>query len=128
MPTIIKATGTALLLLLACLLASGATAADALKPFAIEFRTGPAWDASRAPHEQQHFREHGAKLQALRATGRLAMGARYGDVGLIVLRAADVDAVRELLDRDPAVQAGVFVYTVQPMNIFYPWKDSPRQP
>lgn len=125
MPAIIKAASTALLLLLSCLVVP-ASAAEALKPYAVEFRTGPAWDSSLAAHEQQHFREHGANLQALRATGRLAMGARYGDVGLIVLRAADTDAVRELLDRDPAVQAGVFVYTVQPMNIFYPWKSAPQ--
>ena len=122
MPTIIKAASTVLVLL--CCLVTPPAAAEALKPYAVEFRTGPAWDSQRPAHEQAHFREHGANLQALRASGRLAMGARYGDVGLIVLRAADTDAVRELLDRDPAVQAGVFVYTVQPMNIFYPWKSA----
>ena len=73
MPTIIKAASTALVLL--CCLVTPPAAAEALKPYAVEFRTGPAWDSQRPAHEQAHFREHGANLQALRASGRLAMGA-----------------------------------------------------
>ena len=38
----------------------------ATRLFAIEFSTGPTWDAAKPPHEQAHFAEHSANLQRLR--------------------------------------------------------------
>ena len=34
--------------------------ADSL--YIVTYTTGPAWDASKAPHEQPYFKEHSANL------------------------------------------------------------------
>ncbi|MBB5205606.1 uncharacterized protein YciI [Inhella inkyongensis] len=90
-----------------------------LKPFAVEFRTGPAWVADKPPPEQPAFREHSANLQRLRKAGLLVLGARIAERGFIVLAAVDEAAARAEIDADPGVRAGSFVYTLSPMAVFY---------
>jgi uncharacterized protein YciI len=98
--------------------ATAATAATGL--FAIEIRVGPAWDVNKAPGEQAFFREHSANLRRLRDAGNLVLGARYGEVGLVVLSATSLGDARAMMDADPAMQAGVFAYEAHPFNVFYP--------
>ncbi len=88
--------------------------------FAVEVTTGPGWDKSRPPTEQAFFREHSAHLKRLRDEGRIVVGARYSDKGLLVFRAASADEVREWMAGDPSMQAGTFTNTVHPFNVFYP--------
>jgi uncharacterized protein YciI len=88
--------------------------------FAVEVRTGPAWDPSRPPNEQAFFKEHSAGLKRLREAGRIVAGVRYSDVGLLLFSAASVEEVRALMDQDPSMQAGTFRYEVHPANVFYP--------
>ena len=115
-------------LLLVALLLSGLTVGSAAqsapagaKPalFAVLFRTGPKWDAAKPPNGQAFFREHSANLARLRQSGLIQMGARYSDVGLIVVSAQAEAAVRAEIDRDPAVANGTFVYELSPFNVFY---------
>ncbi len=115
-------------LLLVALLLSGLTVGSAAqsapagaKPalFAVLFRTGPKWDAAKPPNDQAFFREHSANLARLRQSGLIQMGARYSDVGLIVVSAQAEAAVRAEIDRDPAVANGTFVYELSPFNVFY---------
>lgn len=87
--------------------------------FAVEFRTGPAWDAARQPQEQPHFREHSQNLRRLREAGHLLIGARYADKGLVVLAASSEAAARALVEADPAVQHGTFAYQLHPFHLFY---------
>jgi uncharacterized protein YciI len=109
--------------------AASAAAAPTLRWFAIELRTGPRWDTSKPPPEQAGFREHSAHLRTLRQQGHIAMGARYGDVGLIVVRAAAAAEARALFDADPTVQQQVFAITVHEMGVFYPgWVGPERRP
>ncbi|MFN0184788.1 MAG: YciI family protein [Aquabacterium sp.] len=100
-----------------------APAASAAVPagllFAVEIRTGPAWDAAKAPQEQMFFREHSAHLRRLREQGALVMGARYGDKGLIVLRAASEAEANAWLKDDPSMQAGTFRYELHEFRVFY---------
>lgn len=119
----------ALLLALATSAACPARAQSAQTPsssraglplFAIEIRTGPAWDASKPPQEQVGFKEHSANLRRLRESGSLLLGARYSDKGLIVVAAPSIDAARGMMDADPAMSAGTFVFEVHPFNAFYP--------
>ncbi len=100
--------------------ATAAAAAPALPLFVVEFRTGPAWDPARPPHEQPRFREHSANLKKLRDEGRLQVGARYADKGFIVLAAESLEQARGWIDADPAVQAGTFVYELHDFRVFYP--------
>lgn len=88
--------------------------------FAVELRTGAAWDAAKPPQEQAHFREHAANLARLRREGHLLLGARYGDKGLVVLMAGGEAEARAMIEADPAVQARVFAYELHPMAPFYP--------
>lgn len=94
--------------------------APALLLFAVEFRTGPAWDPAKPPQEQPRFREHSANLKKLRDEGRLQVGARYADKGFIVLAAESLEQARAWIDADPAVQAGSFVYEIHDFRVFYP--------
>ncbi|MCW5633219.1 MAG: hypothetical protein KIT17_07765 [Rubrivivax sp.] len=99
--------------------AASRPAGPALPAFAVEIRTGPGWDANKPPQAQAQFREHSAHLRRLRDEGHLLLGARYGDKGLLVVAAADLAAVHRLLDGDPSMQAGTFVYEAHPMAVFH---------
>jgi uncharacterized protein YciI len=91
--------------------------APPLRTFAVEFRTGPAWEGGKTPQEQKHFADHSANLRKLRSEGRIVLGGRYGDVGLVLLRATSENEARALV-ADPAVAAGVFVTAVAPWRAF----------
>jgi hypothetical protein len=87
--------------------------------FVVFFRKGPAWDESKAPGDQLHFRDHSANLQSLRKSEDLILGARYADVGMIVLEADSEAHARALIDRDPSVTSGVFAYELHSARFFY---------
>jgi uncharacterized protein YciI len=89
-----------------------------LRTFAVEIRTGPAWDKAKPPGEQKLFAEHSAHLRRLRQEGRIVMGGRYGEVGLVLLRARDEEEVRRLLSGDPSLAAGTFTAAVHPFSAF----------
>ena len=90
---------------------------DAL--FIVTFSTGPAWTAGKAPGEQPAFAEHGANLQRLRREGRIALGGRYADKGMIVARFADEAAARGELAADPGVKAGTFTFELAELRPFF---------
>jgi uncharacterized protein YciI len=88
--------------------------------FAIEIKVGPKWDATKPPQEQAHFQEHSANLRRLRESGSLLLGARYSDKGLIVVAASSVEDARKMMDADPSIAAGTFVFEIHPFSVFYP--------
>lgn len=92
---------------------------DPLNLYAVEIRTGPAWDAARPPHEQAFFKEHSANLKRLRDAGQLVLGARYADKGLVIVQARSPAEARALIDADPAMRERVFVYELSDFNVFY---------
>lgn len=98
---------------------AAAPAVDTLPLFAVQIRTGAKWDAAKAPQEQALFREHSANLKRLRDAGRLIVGARYSDVGLVILAAESEAHARAMMDEDPSFAAGTFRYEVHPFNVFY---------
>lgn len=87
--------------------------------FAVEFRLGAKWDASKKPHEQAYFREHSANLKRLRDDGRLVMGARYADKGFVLLAAVSQAEAQGWIEADPAVQNQMFAYDIHPFQVFY---------
>lgn len=105
--------------LLLVLLLSATAFADGL--YALRFTTGPAWDPALPAYKQKFFEEHSAGLGALRRSGAVAFGARFGDTGLIVVRAASPEAALALVSSDPSVAAGVFKVVAEEMFLFYPW-------
>jgi hypothetical protein len=88
--------------------------------YAAIFKTGPKWDAAKPPNEQAFFREHSANLAKLRVAGTIVMGARYADIGLVVVTAATEADARKLFDGDPSIVAGTFALDVHRFSVFYP--------
>lgn len=87
--------------------------AQAPKLFAVTFTTGPKWDPAKPPQDQAFFKEHSANLARLRTENISVLGGRFGDKGLLLVRAPDAAAVRAQLARDPSLAAGTFVATVE---------------
>jgi uncharacterized protein YciI len=112
------------LAVLALVVAAGTTAAQAPPAplFVVHFETGPNWNKSLAPSDQPSFREHSANLNRLRKEGTIVFGARYGDLGMIFLKADTLDAAKALMQADPGVQSGIFSYRIAPLQVFYSWQ------
>jgi uncharacterized protein YciI len=87
--------------------------------YAAVYKTGPKWDAAKPPGEQASFKEHSAHLSKLRAAGTIVMGARYADVGLIVVSAPTEADARKIFEADPSVAAGTFAVDVHRFSVFY---------
>jgi uncharacterized protein YciI len=112
---------------LACLclvlLASIAMAqSEPTRNYLVQFTVGPNWDPALSPPEQAGFKEHSANLNRLRSDGVIAFGARYDDVGMIIIKAASLDDARQSMDADPGVKAGLFTFSVAELKVFYPWQ------
>lgn len=88
--------------------------------YAAIFKTGPKWDPAKPPNEQAFFREHSANLARLRAAGSIAIGARYADVGLVVVSAASEADARRFFEADPSIGAGTFALEIHRFSVFYP--------
>lgn len=74
----------------------------------VHIETGPNWNESLARKDQSGFREHSANPGRLREQGVMLFGARYDDLGIVVLKAATLDDAKALMEADPGVQAGIF--------------------
>lgn len=93
-----------------------------LPQFIVHLETGPQWQDALPPNEQAGFAEHSANMRALRESGQILYGARYDDYGLLIMAAESIEQVRDLLDQDPGVQAGLFVYRASSLSVFYRWQ------
>ena len=103
-------------------LAQAPPAASAPAPkqlFAVEIRTGPQWNTALPPNQQPLMREHSAHLRKLRDEGRIRIGARYGEVGLVVLEAANIEEARSWMEADPSMRGGTFRFEIHPFGVFY---------
>ena len=110
------------LLIASSLLAQSSSPAPAPAPsptlFAVRLTKGPAWEEARPPNEQAGMREHSANIARMRREGVLVLGARFGELGLLVLRLPDEAAVRTQLAPDPAIAAGIFHVQVDAYSPF----------
>lgn len=122
----------------AALLAAGAQvqaqaqpAAQVAEPvknlYAVEIRTGTAWDSAKPAHEQAHFRDHSANLKRLRDQGALVLGARYSDKGLVVLQAASEPEAHAMMQADASIQHRVFSYELHEFKVFYAGAVQPKR-
>ncbi len=87
--------------------------------YAVEIKTGAAWDTTKSKNEQPYFREHSSNLKRLRDGGNLVLGARYSDKGFVVLRAATEQDAHAMMQQDSSVQNRVFAYELHEFNVFY---------
>ena len=112
-------------LLLFALLSTVAVLAQTAPPpappprlYAVRLSTGPGWDAAKSPSDQSGMKEHSANIARLRREGTLVLGARFGELGLLVLRVSDEAAVRTQLAPDPTIASGVFKIQI---DVFSPF-------
>jgi uncharacterized protein YciI len=96
------------------------TPAPATRFFAVEFRTGPRWDAAKPPGEQAYFQDHSQNLKRLRQEGRILLGGRYSDKGFLVVSGSAEEEIRKLFEADPSVANQVFAFDVHEFRPFYP--------
>jgi uncharacterized protein YciI len=106
------------------LLALGTFPASAQSLFIVHLTTGTAWDASKAPNEQEGWPAHSENLARLRSEGKLVAGARYkdsaADKGMLIIRAADRKEVEAEFGRDPMIRDKRFAADIAPFQVFSP--------
>lgn len=95
---------------------------DITKLFIVHFEVGPNWDKSLQPQEQTKFKEHSQNLNRLRKEKIITFGARYSDLGVIVIKANSLSIANSIIAIDPGVQSGIFNFRIEQLNIFYPWE------
>ena len=102
------------------------------KPYCVVIlKTGPKWDE---PGKEPIMWEHGRRNFALRAEGLLSIVCPVRDgsgvTGIGIFNASE-DATRVIMDDDPGVQAGIFVYELHPTRSFpgdmLPGDPSPKE-
>jgi uncharacterized protein YciI len=78
--------------------------------FAVNYTPGQAWQTGKTGTEQPFFREHVRYMQQIFATKQLLMGGPFLDNqgALAILDVEGEAQAREIVTRDPAVQANVF--------------------
>lgn len=94
-------------------------AQDNFQYFALIYTTGENWDTSIAHTDQPYFAEHSAFLAKLRKEGKIEIGARYSDKGLIILKVKDEDEAKALLAQDLSVTHKTFKAELFPFSPFY---------
>ena len=100
----------------------GSAIAQDIKPdslYIVTYTTGPTWDIAKSPGEQPGFKEHSANLGKLRKDGVITAGARYGEKGIIFIKASSLQAAKEIIFADQAVASKLFNADVQKLNVFY---------
>jgi uncharacterized protein YciI len=92
--------------------------------FVLTMVNGPEYDRSRSRREQRGWDEHAAFMDGLLGEGFVVLGGPVGDGEkvMLVVQAADEEAVRGRLGADPWAAMGVLgIGSVQPWTI---WLDS----
>lgn len=106
-------------LLLPCLILAQKTTPKSDPYFVALYTVGESWDTEKSPGEQLYFKEHSGFLSRMRKEGTIITGARYGDTGMLVLRAPDLKTVDNLLNTDVAIQNKLFKLEIHPYAPFY---------
>lgn len=93
-----------------------ATAATApASTFLVVYQPGPAFRVGK-PLKEQPLKEHGQYMLDLYVQGVLLTAGGFGDDtgGALVFSAADGAAAKAIVENDPAVRSGVFIYELHP--------------
>ena len=105
----------------------GASYARPVAVFAVTNVNGPAWDPSRGRREQDGWDEHAGFMDALVEDGFVILGGPIGDADrvLVVVEAADREAVEARLAPDPWHQTGILrIESIEPWTIWLDGRSS----
>ena len=92
---------------------------DDQKLFIVIYTPGEKWDPSKQPQEQPYFSFHSKRLQNYRKDGKILIGARYSNKGMIIMPAATEEDVKTIVFADSAVIGQTFNAEVFPYSVFY---------
>lgn len=106
------------LLLLSLLSFSGNEPQDQ-KLFIVIYTPGENWNNSKQPQDQDYFNFHSKRLQNYRKEGKILVGARYSNKGMIVMPAENEEEIKKIVLADSAVIAKTFNAEVFPYFVFY---------
>lgn len=91
---------------------------ERMRPYTmVMLKVGPAYQPPdvRSSGQAAIVREHGRRNMALREDGTMPLVGPVADarplVGICIL-SVDADETRTIMDADPAVEAGIFVYEI----------------
>ena len=87
--------------------------------FVALYTTGSSWDASKLFYEQTYFNDHSEHLASLRKAGKITIGGRYSDTGLILIKASNETEAQKFVNDDPAIRNKLFKVSVFPFDAFY---------
>lgn len=108
-----------LALLVSSVVSSNAPQTSPKQYVAIIFSIGPAWQHDKDFGGQKGSADHSKNLQRLKAEGRIGVGARYADKGLVILQAANEDDARAQFTTDTMVRDSVFTMEIHKLTVFY---------
>jgi uncharacterized protein YciI len=97
--------------------------------FALTLVHGPGWDPDRPIREQPAWDEHAAFMDGLVSDGMIILGGPLsnGERTLHVVEAADEQAVRTRLARDPWAAMGLLrVGSLEPWALWLDSRTAPR--
>jgi hypothetical protein len=94
--------------------------ADSSSYYVVTYTTGSAWNAEKSAQEQLYFKEHSAHLVKLRKEKIIVAGARYGEKGMIIIRAGTLPSAMTLIFSDVALKNNLFAAQIEALQVFYP--------
>lgn len=102
---------------------AGEAVVPATPLFIVHLTTGPGWTKDQSADAQAGFSEHSKNLSRMRNDGLLLVGARYkdsvADKGMLIVRAANKEAIVAEFAGDPMVRNKKFVLDIAEFKPFY---------
>jgi uncharacterized protein len=97
------------------------TGTEMITYYMVLLRRGPAWTAAVTPETSAVSRGHMENIQRLTTLGKMVVAVPFLEqtgeralTGLFILRVESAAEARALVESDPAVKAGRFVYELLP--------------
>jgi uncharacterized protein YciI len=95
--------------------------ADMVEYYFVFLRRGPAWTAEVTPESRRLSEAHMANIDRLIQSGEMVVAGPFSRqsgeqalAGLFILRTGSIEEARKIVESDPAVVAGRFVYEIVP--------------
>ena len=91
--------------------------------YLVVYRPGPAWLTGKSIMDQP-LKEHGKYMLSLYVKGSMQLAGPLTDNagGAVLLEVSDEAEAKAIVENDPAVKSGVFVYEMHPWKL-QPWDE-----
>ncbi len=85
--------------------------------FVVIYRPGTGWLEGK-PIREQPTSEHVAYMKKLKTLGTLVLGGPFKDSAgaMVIIECETLAAAKQFVDEDPAIQTGLFVAEIHPLD------------